>query len=156
MQSVDEATEEEYELATSIFDITKWPVFTPDARRAIKDIFDTHYILPPPIYDHPGQLVEPLDYPRRFRGCIALVQFNISCFKLPWTDKNTICADLTHLRILVTPNPATPVTPRHKRSRVLRYDPLFTLTGQPDFKKAKLEAEKEGSQLLSISLVGPN
>ena len=54
------------------------------------------------------------------------------------------CADLAHMRVLITPSPLTPVTPGYKRVAVLEYHPEFTIT-QPDFKKAKLESQPEGN-----------
>ena len=99
----------------------------------------------PRIYDFPGQLIRPRDYARRFRGATVIVKFIFTHYG--WNNRNTFCADLTHMRVLVTPSPLTPVTPRYKRSMVLEYDPEFTIT-QPDFKKAKLQKENEG--ILSI------
>jgi len=96
-----------------------------------------HYIITPPVYDHPGQLIHPLDYARRFRGATAIVEFGITHFQ--WANKNTF--ELAYLRVLVTPSPRTPVTPRFKRSMVLRHDQKFVIT-QPDFKRAKLDDNK--------------
>lgn len=67
------------------------------------------------------------------------VTFSITCFK--WGNTNTICADLAHMRIVVTPSPLTPVTPRYKR--VVDFDteyPLHKLV----LKKAKGEDKDEG------------
>ena len=70
------------------------------------------------------------------------MKFTFTCYK--WNNKNTFCADLAHMRVLVTPDPRTPVTPRYMRTMVLEYDPEFTIS-QPDFKKAKRdEADEEG------------
>jgi hypothetical protein len=138
-QRRDEATREEVEKAT--FKIEEWPVFTHAAQQALSQIMDTHFILTPRIYDHPGQLIGPRDYARRFRGATVILKFIFTCYK--WNNKNTFCADLAHIRVLVTPSPYTPVTPRYKRKHVLAYDPEFTIT-QPDFKKAQLESHTEG------------
>ena len=142
-QRRDEATPEE--AASALFDISQWPVNTPLARQALAEIVDSHYILTPPVYDFPGQLIKPRDYARRFRGATVIAKFSFTHYK--WDGKNTFCADLAHLRVLVTPSPLTPVTPRYKRHHVLDYDPEFTIT-QPDFKKAKLESHTEGTPLL--------
>lgn len=123
------------------FDIREWPVNTPAAREALAEIIDSHYIITPRIYDFPGQLIRPRDYARRFRGATVVIKFSFTCYK--WNNKNTFCADLAHMRVLVTPSPLTPVTPRYKRAMVLEYDPEFTIT-QPNFKKAKLDSQTEG------------
>jgi hypothetical protein len=123
------------------FDVKQWPVITRAARQALDEIVDTHYIVAPPVYDHPGQLIRPRDYARRFRGSIAIVKFHLTRYKLP--KQNVVCLDLAHLRVLVTPSPLTPVTPRFKRTMVLDLDLKFSIT-QPDFKKAKLETHTEG------------
>jgi len=120
------------------FDIARWPVFTKDAKAALAEIAKTHYIRTPPIYDLPGQLVTPAMYFRRFRGATVVVKFTVCFYK--WSSKNTFCADLAHLRVLVTPSPLTPVTPRYKRT--LDLDPEFPIY-RPDFKKAK-EGDKDG------------
>ena len=99
-----------------------------------------YYVNAPLVYDHPGQLVHPDDYSKRFKGAIAIVKFNITRFT--WAEKNVICADLAHLRVLITPTPSTPVTPRYPRKRVLRHDPEFTIT-QPKLKKRKLDSHSE-------------
>ena len=123
------------------FNIAEWPVNTSAARRALADIAESHYIIAPRIYDYPGQMVRPLDYARRFRGATGIVTFIFTHYK--WPEKNTFCADLGQLRVLVTPSPRTPVTPLYGKRYVLEYDPLFTIT-QPDFKKAKIY-EDEGN-----------
>ena len=130
------------ELAKVHFNISEWPVITPTARQALAEIVDTHYIVTPRVYDLPGQLIRPLDYARRFRGATVIAKFTFTYYQ--WGDKNTFCADLAHLRVLVTPSPFTPVTPRYKRSMVLDYDTEFSIT-QPDFKKAKHDNDEGNS-----------
>lgn len=147
MQIQEEA--EPGDVTDAIFAIAEWPVRTPAAKEALTAITNSHYILTPPIYDLPGQLVQPTDYYKRFRGATALVGFRVTCYK--WDKNNTICADLEHLRVLVTPSPLTPVTPRRKRP--LKVDRKFTIT-QPDFKKAKLESTVEGT-IFPVHLEGP-
>ena len=128
------------------FNIAKWPVNTDEAKAALADIMETHFIRTPPIYDIPGQLVKPIMYPRRFRGAIAVIKFAFSFYK--WGDKNTFCADLVHLRILVTPSPLSPVTPRYKRAHVVDYDPEFPIfqpdLKAPDLKKPKIQDDAKG------------
>jgi len=137
MQHRDDVTPEV--AASSKFKIAKWPVFTKEAKAALTDIAETHFIRTPPIYDLPGQLVMPGMYFRRFRGATVIVKFTFSFYK--WEDKNTFCADLAHLRVLVTPSPLTPVTPRYKHS--VDFDPEFPIF-KPDFKKAKTQHNAEG------------
>ena len=132
-------------VAAADFNIKEWPVLASTAKTALAEIVDSHYILTPPIYDLPGQLVEPGDYFRRFRGAVAIVSFGITCYR--WGTKNTICADLAHLRVLVTPSPGTPVTPRRKRP--LDRDTKFSIM-EPEFKKAKLEMEFKKIKLENI------
>ena len=120
------------------FDIAQWPVFTNDAKIALEAIADTHYIRAPPIYDIPGQLVKPHMYFKRFRGALVVVHFNVTHYK--WDTKNTFCMDLAHLHVLITPSPATPVTPRQKHAAVLGVDERYPIK-QPNFKRARIDEE---------------
>lgn len=61
MQRQDEATPEDVDDA--IFKINDWEVVTPAAKRALTEIAESHYILTPPVYDFPGQLIRPLSGP---------------------------------------------------------------------------------------------
>jgi len=145
MQRRDEVPPEE--VKNALFNISKWPVNIPSARDALAEIVDTHFILTPPVFDFPGQLVPPSAYARRFRGATVIAKFSFTHYK--WGTKNMFCADLAHLRVLVTPSPLTPVTPRYKRQHVLDYDTEFTIT-QPDFKRAKLDSHTEGIPVLLV------
>ena len=92
----------------------------------------------PPVYDHPGQLIQSRDYARCFRGATVIVNFGITYFS--WENKNTFCAELAHLCVLVTPSPYTPVTLRLLKRMVLDHDRRYPIT-QPNFKKARLDEE---------------
>jgi len=133
VQCRDEAPPEE--LKNPIFNIAEWPVFSKDARVALANIVDTHYIRAPPIYDLLGNIIKPHMYHRRTRGATIILHFTYTFYK--WAKKNTFCADLTHMRILINnPSPQTPITPcRQKRKVVYVHDPEYVLK-QPDFKKA--------------------
>lgn len=119
------------------FDIAKWPVFTSDAKAELADMVGSHYIRTPPVYDIPGQLIKPDMYFKRLRGVVVAMNFTFTFYK--WGKKNTFCADLSHLRVLVTPSPLSPVTPKYKRNAVVAFDQVFGIS-QPDFKKAKKNA----------------
>ena len=133
------------------FQIANWPVHTPDAKAALAEIASTHFIRTPPIYDLNAQLVGPRLYMRRFRGAVVLLNFTFSCYK--WPKKKTVfCADLAHLRVITTPSPLTPVTPRYKHT--VDFDPEYPLypLNLHVAKKAKLDTHEEGrSELLFLS-----
>jgi hypothetical protein len=82
-------------------------------------------------------------YSKRFRGATVVIKFAFSCYK--WGEKNTFCADsnLSHLRVLITPSPLSPVIPCYKRAMVLDFDSELPVY-QPDFKKAKAQDDAEG------------
>jgi len=120
--------------------MTQWPVFTPEAKAAIADIAETHFIRTPPVYDIPGQLIIPNLYAKRLRGATVSIKFTFAHYG--WSKSNVFCADLAHLRVLVTPSPLTPVTPRYKRT--LDLDPEFPVY-KLDLKKAKSTPIEEGT-----------
>ena len=131
------------------FHIGNWPVNSKDAKTALSNMLETHYICTPPIYDIFGDLVEPQLYFKRFRGAIAVVKFTLTFYK--WDDKNSFCLDLAHLRVLVIPSPGTPTTPHPKRKLVLNHDTEFVFN-QPDFKKAKTRGHARGMPCRSARL----
>ena len=126
------------EVESALFKIEEWPVITPSAKNALAAIVDSHFILTPPVYDHPGQLIRPRDYVRHFRGATVVVNFGIMYFS--WENRNMFCAELAHLCVLVTPSPYMPVTPHLLKRMVLDHDRRYPIT-QPNFKKARLDEE---------------
>ena len=121
------------------FKITNWPVFLNDAKVALAAIAETHYIRTPPIHDRPGQLVWPHMYQKRFRGALVVLHFTVTSYK--WEKTNTFCMDLTHLRVLATLSPTTPITPTQKHSKVCKTDNRYPFK-QLNFKKAKIDEEE--------------
>ncbi|OCH86571.1 hypothetical protein OBBRIDRAFT_806695 [Obba rivulosa] len=110
-----------------------WPVSSREARLALQDIRDTHRPRPLPAYDMHGALIPPTDYTKMLRGALAIVRFNVVAYTFgkPPKHRQTFCADVTYVRVLVPPTaPSLPVSPRKRR--VHARDPFAALLEVPN------------------------
>ncbi|OCH88803.1 hypothetical protein OBBRIDRAFT_836312 [Obba rivulosa] len=114
------------------FRMEGWPVSSMQARNVLREIKDTHRTRALPVYDMHGVPIPPLAYTKMLRGALVVVRFNMVAYtfgKIP-KHRQTFCADVTYIRVLVPPTaPSVPVSPR-KRVMYPR-DPFAALLESP-------------------------
>ena len=101
-----------------------WPVNR--AAEAERDrLVQTHYAHPLPAFDITGKLMPPTQYVD-LSGATVLVGFSVTHFT--FTGKNTVCLDITYLRVLI------PGSARYrssaKRTAIQMTDPLSHASGK--------------------------
>lgn len=104
------------------FRIENWPCIYDAGREAIKEIFETHCVLPVPAYDTKARLIEPTQYSRVLKDAVAVIRFSLKHWAINSVD--TYVADIINVQIVIPPNLSELDSPR-KRKIALK-DPVNT------------------------------
>ncbi|OCH89853.1 hypothetical protein OBBRIDRAFT_835463 [Obba rivulosa] len=97
------------------FKIANWPCWTDEAKKAIKDMVDTHDVFPIPVYGHDDQLIHPSLYRTILQGATVKVYFSLRHWAISKGDgagMDAYSADAFAIHVVKPAPPPTPSTPQ--------------------------------------------
>jgi hypothetical protein len=111
--------------------LRNWPVIYQEAEVAKQKMLTTHRVVPLPVYDIDGRLIEPKKYKEALRGAIVRVDFTMAHWYITSNGEatNRFVADVKTIRILMNPpalNPSRYTPPQQDPG-----PPRRPRTGQP-------------------------